>query len=113
MTLTALTALGLTLAVEAPIIALYMRRRAIPTIRIIAAGVLPSLLTQPLAWQATSWLGPDEYLQGAVLIETAVVLVEAVLLKLILPLRWLPALVLSLLANTASLLIGWLAFTTV
>lgn len=106
--MSALAALGLTLAVEAPLVAWAGRRLQRTWGRVLLAGLLPSLLTHPLAWRAWERLGPQDYQQGVAIIEIAVWLVEALLLKLILRLQWRQALLLSLLANAASFAAGWI-----
>lgn len=101
-----MTALGITLAVEAPLVTLVGRRLRLAWWRAIVAGLLPSLVTHPLAWRAWERLGPQDYLQGVLLIEAAVWLIEAVLLKMLLSLLWRQALLLSLFANAASFALG-------
>ena len=103
-----MAALGLTLAVEAPLVAWVGRRLHAQWWRAIAAGLLPSLLTHPLAWRMWERLGPQDYLQGVMWIESAVWLIEAVVLKVLLPLRWWQALLLSLFVNAASFAAGWM-----
>lgn len=103
-----MAALGLTLAVEAPLVAWAGRHLHQPWWRAVAAGLLPSLLTHPLAWRMWERLGPQDYPLGVILIEAAVWLVEAVLLKLLLPMRWWQTLLLSLFANAASFAVGWM-----
>lgn len=104
----ALAALAMTLAVEAPLVTWAGRRWQRPWPRALLAGLLPSLLTHPLAWRAWERLGPQDYLQGVAIIEAAVWLVEALVLKLVLRLRWRQALLLSFAANAASFAAGWI-----
>lgn len=102
------TALALTLAVES----LVILAARVPWPRVLAAALLPSLLTHPLAWRAALALPADGYLCGVLLIETAVVLVEAVVLRVVLQSTrwssWRAAFALSLLANAASYATGLL-----
>lgn len=101
------TALALTLAVELLVVIAWSRRgvdAAWP--RLIAAGLLPSLLTHPLAWRAAAALPVADYARGVLVIETVVVLVEAVLLRLLLRLAWREAFLLALVANAASFAVG-------
>lgn len=101
-------ALALTLAVEAPLVGWYGRRMGRTWRQVIAAGLLPSLVTHPIAWHAWSRLSPYDLVQGIAMIETAVWLVEALLLLIVLRLRWQQALLLSLAANVASMSLGYL-----
>lgn len=103
-----MSALLFTLAVEAPLVGLAGHRLGKPWMRIAAAGLLPSLLTHPLAWQAWSRLSPYDYASGVTLIEAGVWLAEAALLKILLQLQWRQALLLSLAANAASFMLGYL-----
>ena len=110
------TALALTLAVELLVVIAWSRRgivaegprRGIDAAwpRLIAAGLLPSLLTHPLAWRAAAALPVAAYARGLLFIEAVVVLVEAALLRLLLRLAWREALLLALVANAASFAVG-------
>lgn len=108
MAISALAALMWTLIVEAPLAGVAGWRSGQPWKRIIAAGLLPSLLTHPLAWQAWSRLSPYDYAVGVTLIEAVVWLAEAVLLKMLLQLWWRRALLLSMVTNAASFALGYL-----
>jgi hypothetical protein len=103
MTASFAVALALTLAVEAPVVGWYGRRMGRTRGHVIAAGLLPSLVTHPIAWHAWSRLSPYDLVQGIAMIETAVWLVEAALLLILLRLKWKQALLLSLVANAASM----------
>lgn len=101
------TALALTLAAELLVVIAWSRRRIVAAwSRLIAAGLLPSLLTHPLAWRAAAALPVAGYARGVLVIETVVVLVEAVLLRLLLRLAWREAFLLALVANAASFAVG-------
>jgi len=110
------TALALTLAVELPLVIVRTRRGVVAAgsrcgidaawPRLIAAGLLPSLLTHPIAWRAAAALPVAGYARGVLVIETVVVIVEAVLLRLLLRLAWREALPLALVANAASFAAG-------
>lgn len=76
-------------------------------LRVALAAALASLLTHPLAWHFSRRLGPQQYLAGVWWIESAVVLLEAVVYRLLLRLRWTRALGVSLLANALSAGLGW------
>lgn len=108
MAASALAALAWTLAVEAPLVAVTGWRLGKSWKQMIAAGLLPSLLTQPLAWQAWSRLSPYDYASGVTVIEAAVWISEAGLLQMLLQLQWRHALLLSLIANAASFALGYL-----
>lgn len=101
------TAFALTLAVELLVVIAWSRRRMDAVWpRLIAAGLLPSLLTHPLAWHAAAALPVAGYARGVSVIEAVVVLVEAVLLRLLLRLAWREAFLLALVANAASFAVG-------
>lgn len=106
-------ALLLTLAVEIPVAAGWLRRspegRAIALPRLLAVIALASLLTHPLAWRAALALSPDGYAAGVAAIEVVVLAVEAVLLRALLPIGWRAAFSAALLANVASFGVGLLA----
>ena len=78
-------ALVLTLVVECLVVVVLLRPSVIGMSRIIAAAAAASLLTHPFAWRAAAALSPDGYAQGVAIIEVAVVLVEAAVLRLLLP----------------------------
>ena len=107
-------ALALTLAVELPVAAAFLRRcrdgRIVAWPRLLAVVALASLLTHPLAWRAALALSPGAYAVGAVLIEVAVVAAEGALLRVLLPAGWRTAFVAALLANTASFGAGLLVW---
>ncbi|WP_143098341.1 hypothetical protein [Variovorax sp. OK605] len=108
-----LLALALTLAVEAPIVLLATARRRLThfhelaPLRRIAAAFVPSCLTHPLAYRAIGNYGTHDYVAGLWLVESAVVLAEAVCLRWLLGGSFGMALLLSLLANAASVCVGW------
>lgn len=108
MASSALAAFLFTLVIEAPLVSLAGRKLHKPWARIAAAVLLPSLVTHPLAWQAWSRLSPYDYALGVTLIEAGVWLAEAMLLKFLLQLWWRQALLLSLIANAASFMLGYL-----
>lgn len=101
-------ALGLTLAIESPIVLVAAWRLRVHWLRGLAAGLLASSLTHPLAWWVSRQLGPQDYGVWIVSLEGMICLAEAVLLKFILKISWRWALALSLVANTASALTGLL-----
>jgi hypothetical protein len=105
--LTQAAALGLTLLVEAPLVLAASASAARGWPWRAAAALLPSCLTHPLAWRAAGNFGAHDYLGGLLLVELIVIGIEALLLRGLaaLPLR--AALPLSIAANTASVLLGW------
>jgi len=99
-------AFGLTLACEVPAMLLLARNQAVP--RVLLAAVSVNCLTHPMAWRMAMLLSPEEYRSGLWLIESGVVLVEAVWYRSWLRAPLHVALGWSVLANAASLGIGWL-----
>jgi hypothetical protein len=96
-------ALALTLAVEVPVYAGSLRVARVLTVgRAAALAVLVNLVTHPVLWYGLSRAGPGWFVPA----EASVVLVEALGCWLLL--RREPALLLlvSLFANTASVLAG-------
>jgi F0F1-type ATP synthase assembly protein I len=103
-------AFAATLAVEIFIVMLAtVRWPASPVLR-LAAAVLPSCFTHPLAWRAIGNFGAHDYAAGLCLVEAIVILVEAVCLRLVLKLSVPRSLLLSFTANAASGAAGWLIF---
>lgn len=105
-----LIALAFTLLIELPVLLILARRvfglTHISTLRILAVGALGSLLTLPVLWFALpSYFVPTT---AIALGEALAVTVEALLLWRLLPARPLTAVILSLAANLASFLWGWL-----
>ncbi len=103
-------AFALTLAVESFIVTLAAARWPVSPARRLAAAVLPSCFTHPLAWRAIGNFGAHDYAAGLCLVEAIVILVEAVCLRLALKLSVPRSLLLSFTANTASVATGWLIF---
>ena len=99
-------ALVLTLVVECLVVVVLLRPSVIGMSRIIAAAAAASLLTHPFAWRAAAALSPDGYAQGVAIIEVAVVLVEAAVLRLLLPVDARRAFVIATIANLASFTAG-------
>lgn len=99
-------ALVLTLVVECLVVVVLLRPSVIGMSRILAAAVAASLLTHPFAWRAAAALSPDGYAQGVAIIEMAVVLVEAAVLRLLLPVGARRAFVIATVANLASFTAG-------
>jgi hypothetical protein len=88
----------ITLVVEFFIIWLFIREEPV---KLLLYSVLINSLTLPLATYSYLYLFPN-----LILIETVVFLVETVLLKELLDLDYRRAMFISLVANTASFLVG-------
>lgn len=101
-----LSALLLTLAVEIPLAGLLARTLEGDWRRTLPVALLASCATHPVAWQLAAKLGPDDYREGLVLIETGVVLGEAVLYRLLARCKAMAALGISGVCNAASWLAG-------
>ena len=104
--LTQSAALGLTLALEMPVVLLAARRLRVHWQWALLAGLLASGLTHPLAWWVSGQLGPRDYGLWILLLEILVCLVETVIFRLALQLAWRWALALSVVANAVSALAG-------
>lgn len=108
-----LIAFSFTLFVEIPLILQMLKRSPFMQKlnwrqRILYAAV-PTMSTHPLLWVAsTHWLVFLPYYPRILLLEGAVVLVEGVLVALLFHCRFMRALLISLVANTASTLFGFL-----
>lgn len=104
--MTQAVALLLTLLIEtAVVIGLAVGARWRPLPRWIACAVCASLITHPFAWWAHGML-PLPLWPRALLIEAAVVLVEAALYRALVPAPLPRALAVALIANGASFGIG-------
>jgi hypothetical protein len=108
-------ALALTVAVEAIVICMMirllppLRRRSIPLLPMVAAGVIPSVATLPYLWFiAPAFIHPYGLQVGAG--EVAIWAVETVMIRLLvnIPVRW--CALLSFTANAASVLAGLAVF---
>lgn len=110
MSLSQIAALGLTLAVEAPLVTVVAYWRGIRWQRGLAAGLLASCLTHPFAWKLSWWastlFATPHYFRWFVAIEAAVCLVEALVFRRILHTSWAWSVGLSVVANAASSLLG-------
>lgn len=101
-----LGAFALTLACEIPVV--FMLARHLPARRVVPVAAGASCLTHPLAWRIAMLLTPDVYRLGVALIEAGVVVVEAIWYRCWLRLSFGRAVGISLLANAASVSVGWL-----
>lgn len=100
-------ALAVTLACETPVLLLLARRHGLPPARVALAAISANCLTHPAAWRIATVLTPAEYRAGLWWIEGGVVLAEALWYWSWLRTGMPAALLYSLLANAASLGIGW------
>jgi hypothetical protein len=102
-------ALFITLAIEVPVaialVKLAYKRRDIAASRIAGAGILASALTLPYLWFVLPALALPRGLY-AMLGEVLVVLVEALLYRMMLGLKFADALLISAIANAASAAAG-------
>jgi len=97
----------MTLLLEVPVVLFFARRWRLPLGRAFLVGVAMSSITHPLAWEAASWLYTESlWVLAWVGIETAVVAIEAGLMRWWLGLTWRRAALLSLLANGFTALVG-------
>lgn len=103
-------AFAVTLAVELFIVMFATARLPVSPARRLAAAVLPSCFTHPLAWRVIGNFGAHDYAAGLCLVEGIVILVEAVCLRLVLKMSLPRSLLLSFTANAASMAAGWLIF---
>lgn len=101
-----LDAFLLTLACELPLV--LLATRPLSPARVLLVAVAANLLTHPLAWRLSMTLPPDDYRTGVALIEAGVVIVEALCYRWWLRIGVARAFGVSLLANTASALTGWI-----
>lgn len=100
-----LSAFGITLACEVPVILLLGRHQ--PMWRLVLIAVTASAITHPLAWKVASILATDEYRSGTLLIEAGVIVIEALWYRLWLPIKLRTAGFYSLTANACSFAMGW------
>ncbi len=101
----------LTIALESAaivIISRYYLHKTFPPERVAFAGIFPSLATLPYVWFLFPLFFRGDYTGYMLFSELTVTLVETLILRMLLPLGWREALLLSVGANTASFGIGWL-----
>lgn len=111
--MTEIQGLTISCAIEAPIAALLVRLTQWPSRGSLHAGgaaAAATAVTHPQFWAAALWAFPRfAYWPSLMILETAVVLVEGVLIGWIANLRIDRAMLVSLVANSASCLVGvWL-----
>ena len=106
-----LSSLSLTLIVEVPIVLLFIRsifrKKEIGILKIIFVGILASALTLPYLW----FILPVYIFNRNVYIffgEALIIIIEAIIYNQILELKFREALIISLVANLMSIIIGLL-----
>lgn len=110
-----LQAMLLSLLIEVPLaIGIVALLRWLPRAelkRLAVVAVAATLLSHPLAWAAGTWLQPRlGYVVMALIVETGVVALEAVLYARLAGLGWWRGAALAVLANGASFGVGLLVF---
>ncbi|MDD3445376.1 MAG: hypothetical protein PHS60_08190 [Zavarzinia sp.] len=101
-------ALLLSIAIEAPIVAVVAGRyRLAPPLHAAGAIALATAVTHPQLWMLALWAYPRlGYWPSILVLEAVVALVEAAVLAFVLRLQAGPALLLSVMANGISFLAG-------
>jgi hypothetical protein len=98
-----LFALGFTTVIELIVVLLvskiFLKQQKIGNIRLAFVAILASAITLPLLWYVFLPRGVN-----VLLLEGAVIVIEALLYRFLLPTRWTYALLLSLIANVLSFL---------
>ena len=103
--MTQLQAMARSIVIEVPVALLLGPRQ----VRTVAAGIGATLVTHPVLWAAWFPLRARlPYAATALLLEGVVVLVEAAIYRLTLPVSWGRAALISLAANAAAFGIGLL-----
>ena len=99
------SALLITIAIEVPIVLVWMWRAdpgAFDWKRIAAVSAAATLLTHPLVWHTNVALVAWPFALRAALVETFAVVAETVVYRKFVPVTWRRAAALSLAANAAS-----------
>ncbi|MSR86639.1 hypothetical protein EXS70_00480 [Candidatus Peribacteria bacterium] len=98
-----LLSLGFTVAIELVVVliisSIFLRRQNISKSRLLLSAIVASTITLPLLWYVFLPRGAN-----VILLEVAVVMIEALLYRYILPTRWNYALLLAVIANVVSFL---------
>ncbi len=108
-----LIALCLSLLFEIPLILLLLKgsrfMQSLTFFQRVLWAAVPTLITHPFLWMASArWFSFIAYGPRILLLESGVVLLESVLLRLLFRLPIIKALLVSLLVNTVSTLLGLL-----
>jgi hypothetical protein len=108
------TALAASILIEGVTVAILLARLGFrKVLRGVAAAALATLATHPVAWWSTKTFEPAlGYWATVAAVEALVCLAESVAYRLLVPLRWLPALAVSVAANAASTLAGLLYYAS-
>lgn len=105
-----LAAFTLTLAIECPVVMALLARAQPSLWRRWLAGLLPSLVTHPLAWRAVHGLGPQDQWAGWAVVELVVAVVEAILITPLAGVRPRRAMLTSVCTNGLSAAVGLLSW---
>ncbi|MBV8191247.1 MAG: hypothetical protein JO339_28685 [Alphaproteobacteria bacterium] len=106
------SALAASIGIESIIVAILLARLGwAKVLRGIAAATLGTIVTHPLAWWSIVALEPAiGYWAAVALVEALVCLAESLAYRLLVPLVWPLALAMSVAANAASTLAGFLYY---
>lgn len=97
----------LSLFIEVPVVVLLFNTVGAHPLKSMAAAIIATSLTHPLAWYTASLLPAQDYNWHILGIEGVVIAVETIPLKWIAQVTWRLALLGSLVANLASTLVGY------
>ncbi|MFZ2890963.1 hypothetical protein [Sulfuricurvum sp.] len=106
--MTQLEGLMWTLIIELPIAITLLRSQ--PILKLLFVATSASLMTHPIAWYLSVLLSPQEYRVGFYAIETAVIVTEALWYQGWFQLEWRYSVMVSLIANTVSMILGGILF---
>ena len=107
--MTQIAAFLLTLGIEAPLVAVAFRKHPKPLNYLLLCAIVPSMLTHPILWMVLSTgVFPIPYYYGVAICEVMVVFIEALLIKFLFKASFASSLLVSSIANLASVLGGLL-----
>ena len=110
-----LLALALTVSVEGAVVIAALRlfplfrKRKVSWTRCFVAGMMPSITTLPYLWFILPMM-LSTYLLRLIIGESVIFMVETVLIRFLVNIRWKHAVLLSFIANGASIIAGLLVF---
>ncbi len=100
-------ALLLTITIEAPVVITALNGRVRPFSKLLVFAIVPTLITHPMLWAAmVNKPTMIPYHAGVVIAEALVIMAEAYILRLMSKLSFSFCIVISLIANAASAMIG-------
>lgn len=105
-----LEAFVMTLVIEAGAAALLAPRLGVVAWRAALAGVVGSAISHPIFWPAAVALSSELGGFTVPFLEAIVILFESIAYRLIARTKWRLSLLLSLVANLTSWLVGWIVF---